>query len=79
MPELFRIFGMKFFFYSLEHEPIHVHVRNADGLAKFNVVPTIELIEARGIKPKDLVLAEAMIQERKDFIISKWIEFHGKK
>ncbi|MDY6301355.1 MAG: DUF4160 domain-containing protein [Bacteroidales bacterium] len=22
---------MRFFFYSREHEPIHVHVKNADG------------------------------------------------
>lgn len=37
MPELWRMFGMRFFFYSREHEPIHVHVKSADGLAKFNV------------------------------------------
>jgi len=50
---------MKFFFFSLEHTPIHIHVRNADGKAKFNLIPNIQLIEAKGIKPKDLVLAEA--------------------
>ena len=26
MPTLFELFGMRFFFYSLEHLPIHVHV-----------------------------------------------------
>lgn len=77
MPELFRMFGMRFFFYSLEHLPIHIHVRNADGMAKFNVDPDIELIEARGIKPKDLVLAEALIIERKEEIINKWKKLHG--
>lgn len=77
MPELFRMFGMRFFFYSLEHLPIHIHVRNADGMAKFNVDPDIELIEARGIKPKDLVLAEALIIERKEEIINNWKKFHG--
>lgn len=65
------------FFYSLEHLPIHIHVRNADGMAKFNVDPDIELIEARGIKPKDLVLAEALIIERKEEIINNWKKFHG--
>ena len=77
MPELFRMFGMKFFFYSLEHLPIHIHVRNADGVAKFNLEPEIVLIEAKGIKPRDLVLAEALIQERKDEIVKKWKEIHG--
>ncbi|MDQ2720301.1 MAG: DUF4160 domain-containing protein [Bacteroidota bacterium] len=77
MPELFRMFGMKFFFFSLEHLPIHIHVRNADGIAKFDLEPEIILIEAKGIRPKDLVLAEALIHERKDDIIKKWKEIHG--
>jgi len=37
MPTLFRAFGLRFFFYSNEHLPIHLHVSNADGEAKFNV------------------------------------------
>lgn len=78
MPELFRMFGMKFFFYSLEHTPIHIHVRNADGFAKFNIHPHVLLIEAKGMKPKDLVLAEALIIERKNEIIKRWNEIHIK-
>ena len=38
MPTLFYVFGLRFFFYSNEHAPIHVHVRNSDGEAKFDVV-----------------------------------------
>ncbi len=78
MPELFRMFGMKFFFYSLEHTPIHVHVSNADGIAKFNLLPDIVLVESKGMKPRDLVLAEATIIEKRDIIIAKWNEIHGK-
>ena len=37
MPEILRMFGMRFYFYSREHEPIHVHVKNADGRAKFEI------------------------------------------
>lgn len=37
MPEIFRIFGFRFFFYSDEHLPIHVHVKNGDGEAKFEI------------------------------------------
>jgi hypothetical protein len=77
MPELFRMFGMRFFFYSLEHLPIHIHVRNADGLAKFDIEPIVKLVEAKGMKPKDLVLAEALINERKEEIILEWKKIHG--
>ncbi|MCF2504430.1 DUF4160 domain-containing protein [Dyadobacter sp. CY107] len=76
MPEIFRMFGMKFFFYSLEHLPIHIHVRNADGTAKFEINP-VKLVESHGIKPKDLVLAEALVEENKELITEKWQHFHG--
>ena len=76
MPEIFRMFGMKFFFYSLEHLPIHIHVRSADGTAKFEVNP-VRLVESHGIKPKDLVLAEALVEQHSELIINKWHEFHG--
>lgn len=59
-----------------EHLPFHVHVRNADGEARFEVA-NVKLIESRGIKPKDLVLAEALIEERKEEIIKKWTDIHG--
>ena len=73
MPELFRMFGMRFFFYMNNHLPIHIHVRNAEGEARFEV-ELVKLIESKGIKPKDLVLAEALIEERKEEIIKKWKE-----
>ncbi|NIJ53223.1 DUF4160 domain-containing protein [Dyadobacter arcticus] len=66
---------MRFFFYSLEHLPIHIHVRNSDGVAKFEVSP-IRLIESHGMKTKDLLLAEALIEKNKEQIITKWHEFH---
>jgi hypothetical protein len=77
MPELFRMFGMRFFFYMNDHLPIHIHVKNADGEARFEV-EIVRLIESKGIKPKDLVLAEALVEERKDEIIKKWKEVFEK-
>lgn len=35
MPNLLTVFGLRFFFYSREHEPVHVHVESNEGLAKF--------------------------------------------
>ena len=36
MPEIFRFFGFSFFFYSREHEPIHVHVEGNGGYAVYD-------------------------------------------
>lgn len=53
MSELFRMFGIRFFFYSREHEPIHVHIKNADGRAKFMILPDkIVLRKAKVLNPK---------------------------
>ncbi|MFN5849424.1 MAG: DUF4160 domain-containing protein, partial [Chitinophagales bacterium] len=56
MPEIFRFFGIRFFFFSNEHSPIHVHLKNADGTAKIAIEPNIELIENKGMKSKDIHL-----------------------
>lgn len=30
MPTIFDLFGMRYFFYAGDHEPIHVHLENGD-------------------------------------------------
>lgn len=76
MPEIFRMFGLKFFFWSREHEPIHVHVENADGEAKFEILPEgIRLKENYGIKSKDIKLAEAILEENKELAINEWNKY----
>ena len=76
MPTLFELFGMRFFFYSLEHLPIHVHVENGDGRAKINV-KTLEIVENQGIKPKDLKKAVQIVKIYKKKKKKKWTEYHG--
>lgn len=76
MPTLFIIFGLRFHLYSNEHLPIHVHVRNSDGEAKFEV-ETVRLVSNKGLKNKDINLAIAIIEENKEIIIGNWKEYHG--
>ena len=54
MPEVFRFFGFSFFFYSKEHEPLHIHVEGNGGMAKFEWNGTeFVLTEKQGIKSND--------------------------
>jgi hypothetical protein len=58
MPNLLTIFGLRFFFYSREHEPVHVHVESKEGLAKFEIQGgLVKLVESKGMKHNDLKLA----------------------
>ena len=77
MPTVFILFGMRFYFYSEEHIPIHIHIKNADGKAKFNIEPEIELVYNRGLKDKDLKLAKKIIVENKGILIARWNEYHS--
>lgn len=77
MPEVFRIYGFVFFFYSNEgQEPIHIHVRKAGGFAKFWIEP-VELDFAQGMKVQDLKKAEELINENMGLIKEKWHEIHS--
>ena len=74
MPTVLYIFGLRFYFYSDEHLPIHIHVKNGDGKAKINAV-TLELMENNGIKPMDIKKAIDIVKQYQDEIIRAWNEY----
>ncbi len=63
-----------FFFYSNDHEPLHVHVRKGGGEAVFDVEPRVRLRESAGMKTADILRAEELAREHRPLIISKWHE-----
>lgn len=67
MPKIFEYFGFVFFFYSNEHEPIHVHV-----------LRTIIMRNAKGyplLPGKDAAIAEQFIMAYYQQIIQKWVDY----
>jgi hypothetical protein len=79
MPTILYLFGLKFRIYVRDHEPIHVHVISQDGEAKFQVGDEVTLIDNKGMKPKDLKLADSIIEENKELIVTEWIKIFGNK
>ena len=59
--------------------PIHVHVENSDGRAKFVLEPVVELLKNEGIKPKDLRKAKALCETFQEDFIMKWHEHVDQK
>ena len=74
MPKIFEKDGYKFFFYSNEHRPIHVHVRHGGGEAVFEVENGIDLRESQGLRVGELAKAEALADEHRELIIRMWHE-----
>ncbi|MFT5634455.1 MAG: hypothetical protein ACI9SQ_002192 [Rubritalea sp.] len=75
MPTVFRKGGFRFFFYSNDHRPIHVHVRYQSGEAVFEIEDGIILRESHGLKMKELSKAEELADAHKELIIEKWHEY----
>ncbi len=78
MPTLFILFGFRFFFWSNEHDPIHVHISKGDSEAKFDM-ENIELIENFGFKKNELKMIESILEENRDIIIARWKEYFNKE
>ena len=75
MPTLLIIFGLRFYFYSNEHEPMHIHVQSVNGVAKFEILDQIVLVSNDGLKNKDLKLAESIIEENLENFREGWQKF----
>lgn len=74
VPTVFIKNGFRFFFYSNEHRPIHVHVRKGGGEAVFEVENQILLRESVSLKTGELRDAEDLAAEHRQLIITMWHE-----
>ncbi len=78
MPTIFRYAGYRFFFFSNEgspREPIHVHVRRGESVAKFWLEPEVVLASSYRLNATELHDIEYAIMERREFIREKWNEY----
>jgi hypothetical protein len=77
MPVVFRHEGYRFFFYSNEgdpREPLHIHVRKGEAVAKFWLVPQVRLVESYAMSSSELRELTVVIEDHKDVIERYWHE-----
>ena len=84
MPKIFEYLGILIFFYSNEHEPIHVHAKKGEfeSKAEFSIVngkiseiKITNISEARPLKGKDLKDFEVFLEKYAERIVEKWISY----
>jgi len=84
MPKIFEYLGILIFFYSNEHEPIHVHAKKGayESKAEFIIIngeiSEIKITNISGVRPlkgKDLKDFEVFIEKYADKIVEKWISY----
>ena len=81
--QYFPYLGLRFLFFSDDHEPVHVHVARGKGAinesAVFQVIPTVRLKKNNGLSSTELKLAENLVIENRDLIIARWKEYFNSK
>ncbi|MDX2249655.1 MAG: DUF4160 domain-containing protein [Bacteroidia bacterium] len=84
MPKLYEYLGIVIFFYSNEHEPIHVHARKgeyeskAEIIVKAGNIEEIIITEVKGKEPlkgNELRNLKTFLQYYADSIVSKWVDY----
>jgi hypothetical protein len=84
MPKLYEYFGIVVFFYSNEHEPVHVHGKHqgresrADLTIVNGIVTAITIAAVAGRRPLEGTAArdfEALVKNRAPEIVQKWIDY----
>ncbi len=80
MPEVFRLFGFTYFFFSREHKPIHVHIEGAEGYAVYDLEGERFVQRySKGIKAGDLKRIEVVLEENRETIVNSWKVFFKNK
>jgi hypothetical protein len=84
MPKIYEYLGIVLYFYSREHEPIHIHARKGDYETKAEFIiqdgkiVEINLRKVKGIKPlkgSDLSNFKDFLESYSDKIVQKWVDF----
>ncbi len=75
MPQVLRLDGWRFFFYSNEGDPLeppHVHVRKAEGEAKFWLEPEVALADCEGLDARTLRELTALVRAHRASFLRSW-------
>lgn len=84
MPKIFEYLGILIFFYSNEHEPIHVHAKKGEYESKAEfylangLITEIKITNIKGsksLKDSELKNFKIFIEHYADKIVKKWINY----
>lgn len=84
MPKIFEYLGIVFYFYSNEHEPIHVHAEKgeyeskAEFIIKNGEIESVRITNVRGkerLKGADLKNFKNFLERYSDEIVTKWVDY----
>jgi len=74
MPTVLRIDGYRFFFFSDEHMPQHIHIEKADSYVRV-VLDTLEVTDSYKISKKEIGKLVKLVEENQEELKGAWNEY----
>ena len=84
MPKLYEYLGIIIFFYSNEHDPVHVHARCQGRESKAELViqngTVVDIVYSsvkgrRSLTPTEMKDFKVLTEHRAEEIVQKWIDY----
>ena len=74
MPTLFRIDGYRFFFFSDEHTPEHIHIEKGDSYARVEI-KNLKVTDSYSMNTKELKKLLKIIKENSEKLQGDWDDY----
>ncbi len=78
MPTVLRINGFRFFFFSDEHLPFHIHVEKGDGYMRVEL-ETLFITDNYKFSASDVKKILSIVKEHQKELIGAWNEYFNNK
>ena len=74
MPTIFKIEGFRFFFFSNEHTPEHIHIEKADAYARIEL-ETLTVTDSYNLNSKEIKKLLKLVHENRNKLQGAWDEY----
>ncbi|SMP86261.1 protein of unknown function [Epsilonproteobacteria bacterium SCGC AD-308-P11] len=74
MPTILKIDGFRFFFFSNEHSPEHIHIEKGDTYARIEL-ESLKVTDSYNLDSKDLKKLVALVKKNKEKLQGDWNEY----
>ncbi len=74
MPTILRIDGYRFFFFSDEHLPTHIHIEKANGYARIEL-ETLKVTDSYNLNSKEIKKLLELVKKHNIKLQGAWSEY----
>jgi len=74
MPTVFRYEGYRFFFFSDDHLPRHVHIEKGDSYVRIEL-SNLKVTDSYRISPKEIRKLQKLVESKREILRGAWNEY----